>query len=93
MKSGDLIAFGHTHLPWHRVIEGIHFVNTGSVGRPKDGDPRAGYTIVSVFDDGMLDVEHVRIDYDVTIAANAIRQSELPSEFAKYLESGGASLD
>ena len=93
MRAGDLIAFGHTHLPWHREIEGMHFVNTGSVGRPKDGDPRAGYTIVSVSDAGMLDVEHVRIEYDVTRAADAIRHSGLPSEFARYLESGGTSLD
>jgi predicted phosphodiesterase len=42
-KAGDLIAFGHTHKPWHRVVDGIHFVNTGSVGCPYDGDPRAGY--------------------------------------------------
>ena len=40
MKPGDVIAFGHTHLPWQREVGGIHFVNTGSVGRPKDGDPR-----------------------------------------------------
>jgi hypothetical protein len=30
------------------VVEGIHFLNTGSVGRPKDGDWRAGYVVVSV---------------------------------------------
>jgi len=47
-RAGDLIAFGHTHHPWHRVVEGIHFVNTGSVGRPKDGDWRAGYVEVTV---------------------------------------------
>jgi predicted phosphodiesterase len=41
-RRGDVIAFGHTHKPWHREVEGIHFVNTGSVGRPKDGDWRAG---------------------------------------------------
>jgi predicted phosphodiesterase len=43
LKPGDVIAFGHTHKPWHRAVDGIHFVNTGSVGRPKDGDWRAGY--------------------------------------------------
>ncbi len=38
LRAGDVIAFGHTHVPWYREIEGIHFVNAGSVGRPKDGD-------------------------------------------------------
>ena len=93
MKSGDLIAFGHTHLPWHRTVEGIHFLNTGSVGRPKDGDNRAGYTLVTVGDDGAFDVEHVRVPYDVQRASAAIRESELPDEFAWYLESGGTRLD
>ena len=93
MKSGDLIAFGHTHLPWHRVVNGLHFVNTGSVGRPKDGDPRAGYSIVSIGDDGSIEVEHVRVAYDVAKSAEAIRASKLPPEFARYLESGGKQLD
>jgi len=47
-RSGDVIAFGHTHKPWTRTIDGIHFLNTGSVGRPKDGDPRAGYVVAPV---------------------------------------------
>ena len=34
-KAGDVLCFGHTHMPWHRIVEGIHFVNTGSVGRPE----------------------------------------------------------
>jgi predicted phosphodiesterase len=52
-KSGDVIAFGHTHKPWHRVVEGIHFLNTGSVGRPKDGDWRAGYVLLDVDEAGV----------------------------------------
>jgi predicted phosphodiesterase len=47
-RAGDVVAFGHTHKPWHRQVEGIHFVNTGSVGRPKDGDPRAGYVLLEL---------------------------------------------
>ncbi len=93
LKSGDVIAFGHTHLPWHRVVDGIHFVNTGSVGRPKDGDPRSGYSLLSIDGDGSTSVEHVRVAYDVDRAARAIRESELPVEFAHYLESGGRRLD
>lgn len=43
LAAGEMIARGHTHKPWHREVEGIHFVNTESVGRPKDADLRAGY--------------------------------------------------
>jgi predicted phosphodiesterase len=88
-KAGDLIAFGHTHLPWHRVIAGIHFVNTGSVGRPKDGDPRAGYVVLEVNDAAGIDVQFVRVTYDVEQAASAILASDLPADFAEFLRRGG----
>ena len=87
-KAGDLIAFGHTHKAWHRQIGGIHFVNTGSVGRPKDGDPRAGYVQLEVAEVGMR-VEFVRVEYDIEQAAQAIIASELPDEFADFLRTGG----
>ncbi|MHB1328347.1 MAG: metallophosphoesterase family protein, partial [Gemmatimonadales bacterium] len=87
-RTGDLIAFGHTHRPWHRVVDGIHYLNTGSVGRPKDGDPRAGYAIVDAGAE-QLEVEFIRIDYDLDRAAAAIRASELPDRFAEELRRGG----
>lgn len=87
-KPGDAVAFGHTHRPWHRAVGEIEFVNGGSVGRPKDGDWRAGYVIVDM-DRGAVRVESVRVDYDIERAAAAIRESELPDDFAEYLEAGG----
>jgi predicted phosphodiesterase len=87
-KAGDVIAFGHTHKPWHREIEGIHFVNTGTVGRPKDGDPRAGYALVTM-DGTQVGVEMVRVDYDIQRAAEGIMGSELPDDFAEILRTGG----
>ena len=87
-KLGDLMAFGHTHKPWHREIQGIHFVNTGSVGRPKDGDWRAGYVLLET-GHGPLSLEFVRVEYDVERTMRAIRESELPDDFAEYLRVGG----
>lgn len=92
LREGDVLAFGHTHLPWHRTVDGIHFVNAGSVGRPKDGDARAGYTVIS-FEPGLVHVRQVRVAYDVERAAAAIVASGLPGEFAEYLRSGGTRLD
>jgi predicted phosphodiesterase len=88
LKAADVIAFGHTHKPWHREIEGIHFVNTGSVGRPKDGDWRAGYVLLDVATSG-VSAEFVRVEYDVDQAARAILDSDLPDDFAEYLRTGG----
>ncbi len=85
---GDVIAFGHTHLPWQREIHGIRFVNTGSVGRPKDGDPRAGYALLTIGPESSS-VEQVRVAYDLDRAAAGIRDSGLPGEFAGFLATGG----
>ena len=90
-KSGDVLAFGHTHKPWHRQVEGIHFVNTGSVGRPKDGDWRAGYVLLDVDESGAR-VEFVRVEYDLEAAMKGIRESDLPDEFADYLQTGGTAI-
>jgi predicted phosphodiesterase len=87
-REGDVIAFGHTHKPWHRVVGGIHYVNTGSVGRPKDGDWRACYVVLE-FAEGAVGVEYIRVEYDVERAARAIRESGLPVEFADQLMTGG----
>lgn len=87
-REGDLIAFGHTHRPWTREVEGIRFVNTGSVGKPKDGDPRAGYVVVEVGEE-IRGVEFVRVEYDIERAMDGIRRSGLPDEFAEMLEAGG----
>ena len=89
LKGGDVIAFGHTHRPWHRIVDGITFVNTGSVGRPKDGDPRAGYVVLDL-DAGDPRVEIVRGPYDVAAAAAGVRAAGLPEEFVAFLETGGA---
>jgi predicted phosphodiesterase len=88
-RAGDVIAFGHTHIPWHRVIGGVHFVNTGSVGRPKDGDWRAGFVVVDIDDSGTIQIDFERVEYDVDASITAIRQSELPDDFADYLRFGG----
>ena len=88
MTQGDAIAFGHTHKPWQRTVEGMHFFNTGSVGRPKDGDWRGGYVVLDVERDG-VQVEFVRVEYDIDAATSAIRASELPDDFADYLAAGG----
>jgi putative phosphoesterase len=84
----DVIICGHTHLPYHRKLSnGKQIINAGSVGKPKDGDPRAGYIVVSVEDQELI-VEFIRVTYDVEKAAKAIELSEMPTEFAELLRFG-----
>jgi len=68
-------------------VEGIHFVNTGSVGRPKDGDWRAGYVLLEIGETTRVDF--IRVEYDVEEAMRGIRASDLPHDFAEYLRTGG----
>ena len=64
-------------------------MNAGSVGKPKDGDPRACYVVIDTA--GEVSVEFRRIPYDVQAVAAAIRESELPDKFAADLETAGPS--
>lgn len=86
--QADVIVFGHTHVPFHREVEGVHFINTGSVGRPKDGDPRAGYSVLTIQNKG-VEFEQVRVEYDVELAATRLVAAGLPEYFANYLRGGG----
>jgi putative phosphoesterase len=86
--QADVLVCGHTHKPYHRVLpSGRHVINAGSVGKPKDGDPRAGYALLEVRD-GDLIVEFIRVAYDVELAARAIEASQMPHEYAAMLRTG-----
>ncbi len=88
VAQADVLVCGHTHLPYHRVLpSGRQVINDGSVGKPKDGDPRAGYTLLSA-NGGNLKVEIVRVSYNIEHAAQAIEASEMPHEYAQMLREG-----
>jgi putative phosphoesterase len=87
MAHCDALFFGHTHLPYTQTTAGVLFANCGSVGKPKDGDPRAGYVMVHL--SGVVEVELRRVAYPVAEAARAVRASGLPPHFADLLETGG----
>lgn len=84
----DVLICGHTHIPYHRVLpSGRQVINAGSVGKPKDGDPRACYVVLQAESD-KLSVEFRRVDYDIERAAQAIEASEMPHEYAQMLRDG-----
>ncbi len=94
LAEADVLVVGHTHKPYHRVLpSGRHVVNAGSVGKPKDGDPRAGYVVLRARN-GELDVAFHRVPYDVEQAARAIEATPLsggmPHQFAAMLRTGAS---
>jgi predicted phosphodiesterase len=89
-SEADVLIFGHTHKPYTKRVDNVLFLNAGSIGKPKDGNPRACYVVLDTAGD--VSVEFRRIPYDVQTVATAIRQSELPDHFATDLETGGTPM-
>jgi putative phosphoesterase len=86
--EADVLVCGHTHLPYQRTLpSGRQVINAGSVGKPKDGDPRAGYITLTA-DGNLLFVEFCRVAYEIEREARAIEQTAMPAEFAGMLRSG-----
>jgi putative phosphoesterase len=81
--KADVLVCGHTHLPYVKQFGSTLLVNNGSVGKPKDGDPRAAYALLEV--GAEINASIRRVTYDVQAAANAVRASGLPAHFADLL--------
>jgi putative phosphoesterase len=83
----SLMGLGHTHIPYAWKEGGKVVFNPGSVGQPRDGDRRASYAVVTI--EGVeVDVEVIRVDYDIGSAASKIRDAGLPVSFAERLATG-----
>ena len=78
-----MIVCGHTHRPYDKTVAGTRFVNVGSAGKPKDGDPRACWALIETTPG--RSVEFRRVAYDVEAAARAVEATDLPAEFAAQL--------
>ena len=83
-ETARTLVFGHTHKPWVREIGGVQFVNCGSVGKPKDGDPRGAFAILAA-GDAIPDVHIERVEYDARAVADEVAAAGLPEEFAAKL--------
>ena len=100
--DADIMCFGHTHKPYHRVLpteptEQAHYrhaVNIGSVGKPKDNNPKGCFLILTIDENSSITnkdavkVDFIRFDYDIEKAAKAVEESRLPNEYADMLRKG-----
>ena len=80
-------VLGHTHAPYHKIIDGIHFINPGSAGRPFDGDPRASFAILTA-SKGEVAVEHFRIRYPVGQVIADLEKNRLPGIYSDMYRTG-----
>lgn len=83
-EAAGTLVFGHTHKPWIHTYGGVRFVNCGSVGKPKDGDPRAAFAILTA-GTNQLDAHIERVAYDAQAVAEQVRDAGLPGEYADKL--------
>lgn len=79
--ESDFVFVGHTHLQFHLNLGRTQLVNPGSVGQPRDGDPRAAYAIIQ---DGQLELK--RVEYDIDASVAAIKNAGLPTEAIELAE-------
>ncbi len=77
----DFVCVGHTHVPMHLDVDGTQIINPGSVGQPRDGDPRAAYAII---EDGSVQFHRVEYDIDQTVAH--MRESGIDPEITRQTE-------
>jgi predicted phosphodiesterase len=89
VHSPNFLFVGHTHLPGKRQIGKTLVVNPGSVGQPKDGDPRAAYAI---WQDGEVELRRAAYDVEETIRAYAATPfpEEVIASLAHVLRTGGS---
>lgn len=87
LTGADLLILGHTHVPYVYGVGNRMVVNPGSVGQPRDGDPRASYMLIDV-EDGEVFVTHRRVEYDVDEVASRMRRLGLPEMLAVRLFHG-----
>ena len=100
-QNTSVCFFGHTHVPVAFVRDSVvrggsyskfkvepgrkYFVNVGSVGQPRDGNPKAAYVIYDL-DEGSIEIR--RLDYDIHTAQKKILAAGLPPRLADRLSFG-----
>ena len=84
MTGADLIVLGHTHVPYFQRFGSRVIMNPGSIGQPRDGDPRASYIMLD-FENSEISIVHKRVEYNIEKVASQMHNLGLPEVLAKRL--------
>jgi putative phosphoesterase len=87
LDGEDLLVTGHTHVQGHRTFDEGVVMNPGSVGQPRDADPRAAYAVVDLSTDPPV-VDERRVEYDVEAVVEAVEAAGLPARIGERLREG-----
>ncbi len=83
----QIIITGHSHSPYHKHVDGTHFINPGSVGRMFDGNPAASCAILTLSTSSIA-VEHFRIQYPIEEVCKALEKANLPKLYQQMYREG-----
>jgi len=81
----QIIAMGHSHIPFVKKIKNKLILNPGSVGQPRDGNNKASFCVL---DNKNLKAEIVRVKYDIKKAADKIEEIGMPNPISDRLFEG-----
>lgn len=81
----ELLVLGHTHVQAHAIYEEGIVCNPGSVGQPRDGDPRGAYAIVDL---DRREIEEHRVEYDIEKVIDVVETAGLPERTGTRLRNG-----
>jgi putative phosphoesterase len=87
MIEGNVLILGHTHIPMIFNFNDKILINPGSVGQPRDKNPKASYMILEI-EGARINVEHHRVDYNIDIVMSKIIEDGLPISLAHRLKKG-----
>jgi len=85
LEDEDVLVLGHTHIQAHEHYDEGVVMNPGSVGQPRDGDPRAAYAVLDL---DSLTVDERRVRYDIDRVEHAVAQTDLPEQIGSRLREG-----
>ena len=80
--EAGFVCVGHTHVPFHLDLGRIQVLNPGSIGQPRDGDPRCSYAII---ENGHVEIH--RVEYDIDATLQQMEQSGLNADALHLAES------
>lgn len=73
----DIVLVGHSHSPFHKKVNNVHFINPGSVGRMFDKNPEASYATIEISPD-LVKVRHFRCPYNIDKVVQGLKNNLLP---------------
>ena len=86
----DILICRPTHILWERELADVLFITARRVDKPKDGDRRAAWVLLTINPEGEVGVETRHVAYEIVSIAKGIRAAaELPEHVAIDIETGG----